>query len=311
MKRRNIYIVVFVVSVLGLAFVQYKYLRVGLKLASTQFSEKIELSAAEIQEELSYKNQLTFLMANALAKDTTYFRTSSDSIIDASSHFFRDYLQDTFTKNGLRADFSYELSTRDASYYLKGPGKESEFSSESFPVPLKGYLPELFDRQFVLNIRFKPLRSYFYSQLNGLIYPSVLFLLGIIITVIWALRTYYWQSHKIEATNEFLNNLTHELRTPVFGIQLATKILQEKQGSENQALLSLIRSQTDRLTGHIDRVLQLSALENLTHAFEMKTFDLRRSLMGWAEEFSQLAELEGFTFSSDLGSDPLWIRADE
>lgn len=299
------------ISILGLAIVQHQYLRVGLKLARTQFSEKIGRSTEDIQEGLGYRNQLTYLIASALERDTTFFRTSPDSVLDASSYFLRDYLKESFLKNGVEADFNFVLKTRDAQYYLEGPEGAVEKASDVYPIPLQGYLPDTFKREFVLYIQFRPLERYFLSQLNGLIYPSLLFLTGILFTVIWALRTYYWQRHKIEATHEFLNNLTHELRTPVFSIQLATRLMQEKGVPGNDNLLTMIRTQTDRLTDHIDRVLQLSSLEKQRDAFKIQEFDLRETLQRLCSEFAELSRLENIGFTYELDRGPFWIQGDE
>ena len=98
--------------------------------------------------------------------------------------------------------------------------------------------------------------SYYLSQLNGLTVPSFLFILGIIISVIWVLRTFYWQHNLITTTNDFINNMTHELKTPVFSIGLATKLLAEKLDDNQKHLVDIIRQQVERLSLHIDKVLE-------------------------------------------------------
>jgi hypothetical protein len=65
-RKRIFFISLFVVSVVGLAIIQYRYLRIGLNLARVQFSQKIAEAGAEIQQDLYGRNQLTFLLANAL-----------------------------------------------------------------------------------------------------------------------------------------------------------------------------------------------------------------------------------------------------
>lgn len=311
LDKRNVYISIFVVSILGLAIVQHQYLRVGMMLARTQFAEKIQRSAGEIQLGLESRNQLTFLIGSVLEKDTTFFRTSPDSVLSASRHFLRDYLRESFVKNGVTADFDFVLKTRDAQYYLEGPEGRKEAESDEYPIPLRGYLPETFDKEFVLYIRFDPLKGYFLSQLNGLIYPSIFFLAGILLTVIWALRTYYWQRKTLQTTHEFLDNLTHELRTPVFSIQLAARLMQEKSSNSDDKLISLIKTQTARLTDHIDRVLQLAALERQRGVFQVKTFDLHETLTQLCKEYTEVAELDGFRFQCDLGPGPYPIEGDD
>ena len=162
MNKRNIFIAVFVVSVFGLAFVQYRYLQIGLNLAKIQFNEKVEKAIADIELGLSNQNQLTYLMASAMKRDTSFFRTSPDSVIDASSYFLNDFLMENLAKNGIEADFTYSLTTRDSTYYLNSLQTfEGDENIVAYPILLEGYLPKLFGQRFILDLKFNNLNSYF------------------------------------------------------------------------------------------------------------------------------------------------------
>ncbi len=118
-RKRLFFISLFVVSVVGLAIVQYRYLRIGLNLARVQFSEKIAEAGAEIQQGLYGRNQLTFLLANALEQDTSFFRTDPAQLTDASRYFLKDYLRERLLDHEIERDFSFSLMARDSSYYLR------------------------------------------------------------------------------------------------------------------------------------------------------------------------------------------------
>ena len=85
MKKRNFYIVIFIVSVIGLVVIQYQYLKIGINLANVRFNQNIGKSVKEIQSDLSQDNKLTFLLGKAITNDDTYFQTDLDSLRDASS----------------------------------------------------------------------------------------------------------------------------------------------------------------------------------------------------------------------------------
>ncbi|MEM8508927.1 MAG: HAMP domain-containing sensor histidine kinase [Bacteroidota bacterium] len=301
MTKRNLFIAVFVVSVFGLAFVQYRYLQIGLNLAKVQFDEKVEKAIVDIKIGLSDQNQLTYLVASAMKKDTSFFKTSPDSIIDASSYFLNDYLLENLTKNGIEADFTYALSTRDSTYYLNSfVGFKDNENAVSYPLLLEGYLPELFEQRFILDLRFNNLNSYFLSQLNGLTFPSLLFMIGIVVVVLWALRTYYWQKSVITTTDEFINNLTHELKTPVFAIHMASKMLEDKVFDKDKTFLTIIRQQAKRLGEHIDKVLELATLERKKTVLHLQRVDFYPHLLKVCKEFETLVDLEKIHFTYDL-----------
>ncbi len=301
MNKRNFFIGVFVISVFGLAFVQYRYLEIGLNLAKIQFNEKVEKAIADIKLGLSDQNQLTYLMASAMKRDTSFFRTNPDSIIGASRYFLNDYLLENLTKNGVEADFTYTLTTRDSTYYLNSSNNYTgDQSVVSYPVLLEGYLPKLFEQRFILDLKFKNLNSYFLAQLNGLTLPSLLFLIGIVIVVLWALRTYYWQKSVITTTDEFINNLTHELKTPVFAIHMASKMLEDKVPEKDKNFLDIIRQQAKRLGGHIDKVLELATLERKKTVLHLEPVNFYPPLRKVCEAFRTLSSLEKIDFRYDL-----------
>jgi two-component system phosphate regulon sensor histidine kinase PhoR len=291
--------------------VQYQYLRVGLNLAKVQFNKKIGLTSETIKSELSNMNELTFLIGNALKKDNSYFKTSVDSIENASSRFLNDYITQRLVQNGIDSDFSYNLYARDSTYYLKPPESfKNEDHLVTYPIELTGYLPELLKEKLILELRFKDLNTYFLSKMSGLTLPSILFLIGILITVIWVLRTYYWQRNLITTTNEFINNLTHELKTPVFSIGLATKILDEQVNSSQKPILAIIRQQVNKLTEHIDKVLELASLEGNKEVFNLEIIDFKPYLLKLCEEFKMLTSIENVKFTYDLAPGEYLIKAE-
>ncbi len=311
MKRRTFYIIILVVSVLGLFAVQYQYLNIGLNLAKVQFQKRVGIAAQEIKEDLITENQLTFLIGTAITMDDSYFALSVDSIQDASRHFLNDFLTHRLTTNGIDKDFSYRLFTKDSTDYLTSPitYKETE-KFISYPVELEGYLPLLLKKNLILELRFKDLNNYFLFQLNGLTIPSLIFMIAIIFVIIWVLRSFYWQRSVITTTNEFINNLTHELKTPVFSIGLASKILQEKGTEEQRPLIELIQEQTNRLKIHIEKVLELSSLESKRKLFELQKIDFKPNLEVLCKQFQKQATLEDIPFQYKLTGERFILKAE-
>ena len=310
MKKRNIYIALFIISICGLAFVQYQYLRIGLNLAKVQFNANLGKVSDEVVNDLKTKNQLTYLIAMALKEDNSFFTTSVDSVQGASRHFLNDFITEKLVTNGIETDFSYRLVSKDSAYYLASPKVfEADDEFESYPIELIGYLPEILENRLVLELQFKNLNRYFLAKLNGLTLPSLLFLIGIFIAVLWVLRTFYWQQNVITTTNEFINNLTHELKTPVFSIGLATKILEDSALTEQKPILNMIRQQVKKLTLHIDKVLELGNLESGKNLLKLEKVNFRPYLLGLCNEFKTLVAIENVTFNFELEEKDFMIEA--
>lgn len=299
------------ISILGLAIVQYQYLRVGLNLAKVQFNSKLGKVSEEISQGLESKNQLTFLMGKSLGEDDSFFKISRDSLKVVSNNYLNDYISEKLVNNGIEADFTYKLQTKDSTYYLTSPALvDTSVKIDSYPIELKGYLPELFEKKVILELQFKDLNSFFLSKLDGLIFPGILFIIGICITVIWVLRTFYWQRNIITTTNEFINNLTHELKTPVFSIGLATRILKESALPDQQPVLDMIKQQVKRLTVHIDKVLQLGNLESGNNIMQLEKVEFRPYLVKLCKEFETLISIENVKFNYEIEEKPFLIKAE-
>lgn len=311
MKGKNLYIIIFVISIIGLIIVQYQYLRVGLNLAKVQFNQKIGLAVNEVKDGLQQSNELTFLVGKAITSDDSFFKLSIDSVQDASSYFLNDFLTDKLLQHGIKTDFTYTLYAKDTINYLKSPITfDSEEELLEYPIVLEGYLPELIDKRLILELQFKNLNKYFLSQLNGLTIPSILFLIAIAFIVIWVLKSFYGQKKLITITNEFINNLTHELKTPVFSIGVASKILLEKTNNENKELVNLIRNQVEKLKIQIDKVLELASIEGKKSYIKKHTIDFKPLILNIIEEFEQIAKLEDINFIGEAKGDKYILNCD-
>lgn len=312
LTKRNLYIVVFVVSVIGLLVVQYQFLKVGLGLAKAQFSEKIDVARENINSELSELNSLTYTLGNAIQKDTSELKIGLDSLEKVSQFYLNDYVDYQLGVSGIDAPFSYRLYSRDSITYLTSLDSfKMNEEMLTYPIKLEGYLPELLEKEIILELGFNDLNNYFMGQLNGLTIPSLIFLLLIIAVVIWVLRSFYWQSSIITTTNDFINNLTHELKTPVFSIGLATKILEEGLPENKKTVVELIRRESDRLKKHIDKVLELATLESGKNILQFTVIDFRPELQRICEDFALLAEHDDMEFDFDLEEGTYPIRAEK
>ncbi len=308
-KKRTVFIIILVVSVLGLFVIQYQYLRLGLNLAKVQFAKKIELVNKDLKKELAGVNKLTFMMGSAMTNDSTSFTVDIDSVREASNFFLKDFIKYKLALSGIDADFSYGLFSRDSVTYLSAPSNIiSENGRLIYPVELEGYLPGLVQRDLILELRFMDMNSYFLSKLNGLTIPSLIFFVAIILVVVWILRSFYWQRNLITTTNEFINNLTHELKTPVFSIGLATKILEEHATAHDKPIVDLIRQETERLKNHIDKVLDIGNLEQGKKVFVLTRTDFRPILTRICKAFEALSSLENVDFSCAVEPGEFYIN---
>jgi two-component system phosphate regulon sensor histidine kinase PhoR len=124
------------------------------------------------------------------------------------------------------------------------------------------------------------------------------------------LKSFYWQQHLITTTNEFINNLTHELKTPVFSIGIASKILLEKATQENKELVGMIRNQVTKLNSQIEKVLDLASLESKKGFINKKIVDFKPVILTIIKEFEQIAALENINFIGEAKGNSYMLMCD-
>lgn len=312
MVKKYFYITLFIVSIVGLSLVQFQYFRIGLNLAGHQFNENMGEAIDQIKEGLGNRNELTYLIETSITGEEGNFKLSLDSVRDASSFFLKDYVSAALSEQGITAAFAYDLHSRDSLVYLSSDVQFEEGENLlTYPIALGGYLPDRVGKPLVLEIRFENINRYLLSQLNGLTIPSIIFIVVIVAVLIWVFRAFYLQRSLITSTNEFINNLTHELKTPVFSMGLATKILEEKSNGDQKELLGMMRTQVDKLKSQIDKVLELAIIEGKKGVLNKKEFDFRPVLERLASDFGKMVELEGGSFESRLKGEAYPILGDE
>lgn len=123
----------------------------------------------------------------------------------------------------------------------------------------------LFAQPRVLSVYFPNERSYVLKSILGMLIVSALFILFIILLFYYSITTIYRQKQLSEVKNDFISNMTHELKTPISTISLACEVLGDADVSKTKErtdrYLSMIRDENKRLSILVENVLQTAILD--------------------------------------------------
>lgn len=281
---------ILVISLLGLGYVQYRLLINGLQLSKVKFDYQIAQVMKVIRSDIAQENRLTYLLMTVVTRDSTNFTANLDTVRDASLFYFDDYLRNKFLDHDIPIDFSFTLKDRvTGAHYLQSTDFELGHPEYSYyEVNVEGAIARQCLCTPVLMIRVHHLLRFLLSKLNTIIITSLIFLSFILFSFIWLI----WLLAKVQrldkVKNDFINNLTHEIKTPVFSISLATKVLEEMQVSTPMSkYLGLIRKETEKLKTHIDAVLGLATLENPKNIMELTEQDVHPLLESVVHYFEE------------------------
>ncbi|MBV9988093.1 MAG: HAMP domain-containing histidine kinase [Chitinophagaceae bacterium] len=123
------------------------------------------------------------------------------------------------------------------------------------------------------------------------------------------------QARLAELKNDFINNMTHELKTPLFTISIASKMLAEqaltKENPKYASYVSSIQQETGRLTKLVDKVLQASSLEKKQLALDMKSVDLHEAIHAAVKSLELIRTTQQAVLKLSLQAAHHQIYADE
>ena len=119
-----------------------------------------------------------------------------------------------------------------------------------------------------------------------------------------------------EMKNDFINNMTHEFKTPISTISLAAQMLQDQSVAKSPEMFGklsgVISSETKRLRFQVDKVLQMSMFDDKnTASLKMKELDAHELLSGIINTFAVKVEQNGGSITSKFEAGDPFIYVDE
>ncbi len=159
------------------------------------------------------------------------------------------------------------------------------------------------------------LNKYIYSSVKFMI-PSILFTFVLLITFVITLYMAVRHKKITEMKNDFINNMTHEFKTPISTISLAAQMLQDQSVAKTpemfERLSGVISSETKRLRFQVDKVLQMSMFDNKdTASLKMKVLDANELVEGIVNTFVVKVEQNGGTLQWELDATDPFVYVDE
>ena len=169
-------------------------------------------------------------------------------------------------------------------------------------------------RMGMVNVHFPTLDNYIFSSVRFMI-PSVIFTLVLLVTFVFTIYIIFRQKKLTEIKNDFINNMTHEFKTPISTISLAAQMLQDPAVGKSPTMFKhisgVINDETKRLRFQVEKVLQMSMFERQKATLKMKDVNANEMIAGVVNTFTLKAEKNNGSITTDLRADCPWIFVDE
>nr|WP_276900019.1 HAMP domain-containing sensor histidine kinase [Pedobacter kyonggii] len=175
-------------------------------------------------------------------------------------------LKQELLANNITLEPSYRISLarKDSTIFMTASNVKGEFLPENtYKTPLFGN--DIFRDPGMLFVSFPNKNSAIISNLSATLASSIGLLLVLVFIFSYTLYAILKQKKLSEMKTDFINNMTHEFKTPVATIMIASEALKDPEVTEDKArlkrLAGIIYDENVRLGNHIERVLSIARLE--------------------------------------------------
>jgi len=216
-------------------------------------------------------------------------------------------LQKVLVNNGVQLPFYYSIVNKEGKIIYRC--NKSNYQNQSAKSG-NAYTQKLFPSEdsangAYLQITFPTKQNYILNSMS-LLLPSILLVLVILCIFIVAIIIIFRQKQLNNMKNDFVNNMTHELKTPISSISLASQMLQDPSvGKTPQTLLhisNVIRDETKRLSLMVEKVLQISIFEKDKSMLKLNEMQINELIKDIINNFSLKVTSKGGQITSKLNA---------
>ena len=173
-------------------------------------------------------------------------------------------LEKSLSKHGIDASYQYavfSIPQREIVYYTAD--NPQELAESGYKTPL--FPNDFFGSSSFLAVSFPNKTGYILRQVGFTLASSALLMLTVIGCFAYAIHTIFRQKKLSEMKNDFINNMTHEFKTPIATVSMAVEALNDPQLSQQpnilQRYLGIIKEENARLGQQVEKVLQIARLD--------------------------------------------------
>jgi len=276
-------------SVGGLLLIQFLWIRQAYITESRTFDHNVHLALRNVVESLCQTDGLDVPAYNPIEQlSSNYYVVKTSQVLQPETLEY--FLSAELNKRNIVTDFEYGIYDCQSQHMVYG----NEVTEK--PRTVRASLPSLKEDQYYFGVLFPSRQTFLLGRIDFLMYLSggIMLVIGFFVSSIVMMTK---QKRLSEVQRDFINNMTHEFKTPLATIKLSAEVIRGAGAGENSERLrkyvSLIEKEADRLKSHVDEVLQVAQIEKSKLALNIKTHELKELLSTFektAGEKIQLAE---------------------
>jgi len=266
-------------------------------------------------------NDIKTIYAKTVQNKTKLVQNIVDKLI--SSHLkFEDRIDKKKLKRIIKAEFLLKGITIPYQYAIKDESGNALFKSKDFIENKKNekyftrlFPDDIFDQPYFLVIHFNDEGNYIFRSVGFIVISSIVLTTVIILIIGSGIFIIFRQKRLSEIKTDFVNNMTHELKTPISTISLASQLLSDSnvpiENKNIEYLSKLILDESKRLGLQVEKVLQMAVFEHTQIKLKLKKLNIHELIDNILNNFNiQIKSRNGKIIKEFSAVNP-FVLADE
>ncbi len=312
MTRRTIRIVIALamVSIVGLFATQLFWMEKAFDLREREFNDRVNIALRSVAQEIMLLNKDSSDVPPVRQLSSNYFIVSTNDTLHP--YLLESLLDNEFRSRNIKTNFEYSIYDcfTDSLVY----GGMVVLSEKPVERSEKPVIP-VWDRDsHYFGVYFPDKDSYLISQMTIWLFSSSI-LLVVIIFFAYTLWVILKQKKLSEIKNDFINNMTHEFKTPISTISASAELL-KSGGLANDPVkqaryYQMIADESNRLKLQVEKVLQMAQFEKSEIDLNLTTQNINELITKAAAGVQILLDEKKGLINFELDATKAELKVDE
>lgn len=216
-----------------------------------------------------------------------------------SNEMLQKLLSEELKEYGVKTPFEYNVYSNGLATKIKSENFKYD-KKDTYSIPI--FTDDNQNNKYLLMVTFPQKKKFLFSELIGICILSIIFTLIIIIAYSSALNQLIKQRLISEIKTDFINNMTHEFKTPIATINLALDAIKNPKIIDDKdkvlRYLQMIRDENKRMHAQVENVLRISKLEKKELEISKNTNDIHQIIEDAIEHVNLIIEDRKGTITS-------------
>ena len=200
-------------------------------------------------------------------------------------------LNNGFNDRNIITPYEFGIYSNGLSTKVKSNNYMEVQSGPKYSIPFLN--DELSSVSYNLIVSFPDKQQYVLSSIIGVATLSFMLTLIVVVIATSALYQIIQQKKLSEIKNDFINNISHEFKTPIATINLALDAISSSTKNLNDksiSYLGMIREENSRMLSQVENILRISQLEKSSNPFDMEQIDIHEVIEDAIEHVKLIVE---------------------